>query len=69
MIKVDKTQVLYQEGMTISNLIDQLKITSVHTQVRIIRDGMKDITVLFDKFDTYTLPDDCEVVFIMIAGG
>ena len=34
-----------------------------------IQKNEKDISVSFDKFDIYVLPDDCEVIFIMIAGG
>ncbi|OGF26003.1 hypothetical protein A2331_02105 [Candidatus Falkowbacteria bacterium RIFOXYB2_FULL_34_18] len=69
MIKVGETQVFYQEGMTISGLIKELKIKSIYTKVRIIQKNEKDISVSFDKFDIYVLPDDCEVIFIMIAGG
>ena len=42
MIKVGETQVFYQEGMTISGLIKELKIKSIYTKVRIIQKNEKD---------------------------
>ncbi len=65
MIKVDGKTVIWQEGMTITELLNKIDDAHPYAVVRI-----DDKYVSRPNFDKTTIPDDCEVFLIpMIAGG
>lgn len=65
MIKVSDNIVTWHEGMTISDLLDELGDPHPYAVVRI-----NDNYVSRPNFDNTTIPDDAEVFLIpMIAGG
>lgn len=69
MIKVGKQEVAFQENMTISDLMQKLNMQEVYTYARIIQKDKDDIRLSFVEFKSYTLPDNCEVSLMMVAGG
>ena len=65
MIKVSENTVTWREGMTISDLLDELGDPHPYAVVRI-----NQTYVSRPNFDHTTIPDDAEVFLIpMIAGG
>ncbi len=65
MIKVSENTVAWREGMTISDLLEELGDPHPYAVVRI-----NQTYVSRPNFDHTTIPDDAEVFFIpMIAGG
>ena len=65
MIKVSENTITWREGMTISDLLDELGDPHPYAVVRI-----NQTYVSRPNFDRTTIPDDAEVFLIpMIAGG
>jgi thiamine biosynthesis protein ThiS len=65
MIKINGHKVIWHEGMTISELLDEINDTHPYPVVRI-----GDRYVSQPNFDKTTIPDNSEVFLIsMIAGG
>lgn len=69
MIRVGDQKIVYQENMTISDVMQKLNIQEVCTYARIIQKDKDDIILSFAEFKSYILPDDCEVSLLMVNGG
>ncbi len=66
MIRVNRrTEVTWQEGMTVADLLEKLNYTYPHIIVKV--DGE---LVRRHAYDTFTIPDEADVrVIHLIAGG
>ncbi len=65
MIRVDGNQVPWEEGMTVSILLDEVIESDKYAVVR-----LNGRTVSRPNFKTTHIPDDSEIILIpMIAGG
>jgi thiamine biosynthesis protein ThiS len=65
MIYIDGKEMIWQEGMTVADLLKNIKNSHVYVLVRI-----NDTAVYKPHFDTHQIPDQAEIFLIpMIAGG
>jgi thiamine biosynthesis protein ThiS len=65
MIYVDSRETPWHEGMTVADLLKQIRDSHPYAVVRV-----NDTIVSQPKFDTHKIPDQAEISLIpMIAGG